>query len=44
VPSLFRRFKGETKVRRIEVGALASRVDEAEAITIIDVRGPDEFQ
>jgi len=43
VPGLFRRFKGEAKVRWIEVSELAPRVDEAEAITIIDVRGPDEF-
>jgi uncharacterized membrane protein YdjX (TVP38/TMEM64 family)/rhodanese-related sulfurtransferase len=45
VPRLLRRFKGEqrVRVRWIEVGELAPRLDGARAIAVIDVRGPDEF-
>lgn len=43
VPRLLRRFKGEETVRWIEVGELAPRLDGTEAISVIDVRGPDEF-
>jgi uncharacterized membrane protein YdjX (TVP38/TMEM64 family)/rhodanese-related sulfurtransferase len=43
VPRLVRRFKGEPTVRWIEVGDLTPRLEEANAIAIIDVRGPDEF-
>jgi uncharacterized membrane protein YdjX (TVP38/TMEM64 family) len=43
VPRLLRRLKGEEKVHWIEVGELAPRLDGTKAITIIDVRGSDEF-
>jgi rhodanese-related sulfurtransferase len=41
--ALVRHFKGEKTVRWIEVGELARRLHGAEAIAVIDVRGPDEF-
>jgi uncharacterized membrane protein YdjX (TVP38/TMEM64 family)/rhodanese-related sulfurtransferase len=43
VPRLLRRFKDEERVRWIDVGELAPRLDGAGAIAVIDVRGPDEF-
>jgi len=43
LPRLVRRFKNEGTVRWIEVGELASRLDGAEAVAVIDVRGPNEF-
>ena len=43
VPRLWRSLKGEETVRWIEVGELAPRLDGADAIAVIDVRGPDEF-
>jgi uncharacterized membrane protein YdjX (TVP38/TMEM64 family)/rhodanese-related sulfurtransferase len=43
VPRLLRRFRSKGTVRWIEVGELAPRLNGREAITIIDVRGPDEF-
>jgi uncharacterized membrane protein YdjX (TVP38/TMEM64 family)/rhodanese-related sulfurtransferase len=43
LPRLVRRFKNEGTVHWIEVGELASRLDGAEAVAVIDVRGPDEF-
>jgi uncharacterized membrane protein YdjX (TVP38/TMEM64 family)/rhodanese-related sulfurtransferase len=43
VPRLVRRFKSEAGVRWIEVGELVPRLEGAKPITVIDVRGPDEF-
>jgi uncharacterized membrane protein YdjX (TVP38/TMEM64 family)/rhodanese-related sulfurtransferase len=43
VPRLVRRFKSQAGVRWIEVGELVQRLDGAKPITVIDVRGPDEF-
>ena len=43
LPRLVRRFKSEESVRRIEVGELAPRLQEAKPMSVIDVRGPDEF-
>jgi uncharacterized membrane protein YdjX (TVP38/TMEM64 family)/rhodanese-related sulfurtransferase len=43
VPRLLRRFNGEETVRWIEVGELAPRLDGTETVSVIDVRGPDEF-
>jgi rhodanese-related sulfurtransferase len=43
VPRLLRRSRSEETVRWIEVGELAPRLAGAEAIAVIDVRGPDEF-
>jgi uncharacterized membrane protein YdjX (TVP38/TMEM64 family)/rhodanese-related sulfurtransferase len=43
VPPLLRRFKNVEEVRWIEVAELAPRLDGTKAITVIDVRGPDEF-
>jgi rhodanese-related sulfurtransferase len=43
LPRLLRRFRNEEKVRWIEVGELAPRLDEPKAIAVIDVRGPHEF-
>jgi uncharacterized membrane protein YdjX (TVP38/TMEM64 family)/rhodanese-related sulfurtransferase len=43
VPRLLRRLKGEQTVRWVDVGDLAPRLDRANAIAVIDVRGPDEF-
>jgi uncharacterized membrane protein YdjX (TVP38/TMEM64 family)/rhodanese-related sulfurtransferase len=43
VPRLVRRFKSEAGVRWIEVGELVQRLGGAKPITVIDVRGPDEF-
>ena len=42
-PRLLRHFKGEETVRWIEVTELAPRLDGTNAISVIDVRGPDEF-
>jgi uncharacterized membrane protein YdjX (TVP38/TMEM64 family)/rhodanese-related sulfurtransferase len=44
VPRLLRRFRADENVRWIEVGELAPRLDRSEAIAVIDVRGPDEFE
>jgi uncharacterized membrane protein YdjX (TVP38/TMEM64 family)/rhodanese-related sulfurtransferase len=43
VPRLLRRFRNDTNVHWIEVGELAPRLDVANDIAVIDVRGPDEF-
>jgi uncharacterized membrane protein YdjX (TVP38/TMEM64 family)/rhodanese-related sulfurtransferase len=43
VPRLLRRIKNEEQVRWIEVGELAPRLEGANPIAVIDVRGPDEF-
>jgi rhodanese-related sulfurtransferase len=43
VPRLLRRFKGEETVRWIEVAELAPRLDGTKDISVIDVRGRDEF-
>ena len=43
VPRLLRRLKGEETVRWVDVADLAPRLDRANAIAVIDVRGPDEF-
>jgi uncharacterized membrane protein YdjX (TVP38/TMEM64 family)/rhodanese-related sulfurtransferase len=43
VPRLLRRFRNDTNVHWIEVGELAPRLDVANEIAVIDVRGPDEF-
>jgi uncharacterized membrane protein YdjX (TVP38/TMEM64 family)/rhodanese-related sulfurtransferase len=43
VPRLLRRVKSEPKVRWVDVAELASRLDGAKAVAVIDVRGPDEF-
>jgi uncharacterized membrane protein YdjX (TVP38/TMEM64 family)/rhodanese-related sulfurtransferase len=43
VPRLVQRFKGEAGVRWIEVGELVPRLEGGKPLTVIDVRGPDEF-
>jgi uncharacterized membrane protein YdjX (TVP38/TMEM64 family)/rhodanese-related sulfurtransferase len=43
VPRLLRRFRSEGTVRWIEVGELALRLAGAGDISVIDVRGPEEF-
>jgi len=43
VPRLLRRFRSHKEVHWIEVGDLAPRLDGANDIAVIDVRGPDEF-
>jgi uncharacterized membrane protein YdjX (TVP38/TMEM64 family)/rhodanese-related sulfurtransferase len=43
VPRLVRRLRSEGRLRWIEVGELAAHLHEAKAISVIDVRGPDEF-
>jgi uncharacterized membrane protein YdjX (TVP38/TMEM64 family)/rhodanese-related sulfurtransferase len=43
LPRLARRLKSEDAVRWIELGELVPRLEAAEAVAVIDVRGPDEF-
>ncbi len=43
VPRLLRRLKLGDTVRWIDAGELAPRLDGADAIAVIDVRAPDEF-
>ena len=43
VPRLLRRFTGEESISWIGVDELAQLLDGPETITVIDVRGPDEF-
>src|SRR6516162_10051761 len=43
VPQLLRRSNTEEAARWIEIGELASRLDGANVLAVIDVRSPDEF-
>ncbi|HEV2336895.1 MAG TPA: VTT domain-containing protein [Stellaceae bacterium] len=43
LPRLVRRLRGQGQPRWIEVDELAQRLKESPGITVIDVRGPDEF-
>jgi len=43
LPRLLRRLKGGEIVRWIDGGELAGRLGGEKAMTVIDVRGPDEF-
>lgn len=43
LPRLVRRLRGEATPRWIEVDELAAHFNEAKDISVIDVRGPDEF-
>jgi rhodanese-related sulfurtransferase len=43
VPRLVRRVNKADNVRWVDVGELAPRLDAAEPMAVIDVRGPDEF-
>jgi uncharacterized membrane protein YdjX (TVP38/TMEM64 family)/rhodanese-related sulfurtransferase len=43
VPRLVRRLRSEGRLRWIEVGELAAHLHEAKDISVIDVRGPEEF-
>ena len=43
LPRLVRRLRSEETLRWIEVDELAARLKDADGITVIDVRGPDEF-
>jgi uncharacterized membrane protein YdjX (TVP38/TMEM64 family)/rhodanese-related sulfurtransferase len=43
LPRLVHRVRSEQKPRWIEVNELAARLKDADGISVIDVRGPDEF-
>ena len=43
LPRLVRRLRGQEPLQWIEVDELASRLEEANGIAVIDVRGPDEL-
>jgi rhodanese-related sulfurtransferase len=44
LPRFLQRSKSKEAVRWIEVGELAPRLAGTETLTVIDVRGPDEFE
>lgn len=43
LPRLVRHLRGQEQSQWIEVDELARRLEESQGITVIDVRGPDEF-
>lgn len=44
LPRLIRRLRGDRNVDWVEVDELANRLERADSLAIVDVRGPDEFR